>query len=339
MVGVQIHTGSPINRAQTQQSSTAASSAHPTQTAPPSASKPYTPSSNTASPTTTAAPPTSTAYPPAYPAAAPPAPTSASAYAPRPTHPSPTRTYAPPSSQTSSSPPPPQSGALPTPYNSTSRSSSPRRAVPPPPKAGERVQPTSYYAPQPTATATCTGAPAPSHALPQPYPPQMGMPTLQGQQVGSGTAPSGAQGSQYLSPTQSYFPSGTLGGAPGPPQHGAGDQARRGSTEHPSGYMQNPYAADMTPEQRFQQQRSGGYSPSIGYSDPGNGSGGFMGSLGFGRGGSGSGRSSPAPPGILTGDGRGDSESYWDTVGGWVKGAGKKLGEAEAEIWKRVNKE
>lgn len=102
----------------------------------------------------------------------------------------------------------------------------------------------------------------------------------------------------------------------------------RKSLEHPPGYVQNPYAADMTPEQRFATQKSPG-SPSLGY---GNGvkSPGILGGL-----------ASPGKGmGILNGTGAaGDGEGVWGVVGGWVRGVGKKVGEVEGEVWRRINGE
>lgn len=43
--------------------------------------------------------------------------------------------------------------------------------------------------------------------------------------------------------------------------------------------------------------------------------------------------------GILNGDGTSGDESVWGMVGGWVKGVGKKMGEVEGEVWRRINGE
>jgi len=38
--------------------------------------------------------------------------------------------------------------------------------------------------------------------------------------------------------------------------------------------------------------------------------------------------------------GRGDEEEgVWSSVVGWAQAAGKKLSDAESEVWKRINKE
>ena len=44
--------------------------------------------------------------------------------------------------------------------------------------------------------------------------------------------------------------------------------------------------------------------------------------------------------GILNGTGAaGDGEGVWGVVGGWVRGVGKKVGEVEGEVWRRINGE
>ena len=91
--------------------------------------------------------------------------------------------------------------------------------------------------------------------------------------------------------------------------------------------MQNPYAADLTPEARFATQKSPG-SPSLG-SGAGVKSPGILGGLGSpGKGGMGM--------GILNGTGGGVGE---EGVWGWIKGVGRKVGEVEGEVWKRINGE
>ena len=109
------------------------------------------------------------------------------------------------------------------------------------------------------------------------------------------------------------------------------------SLEHPPGYVQNPYAADMTPEQRFTSQRAAG-SPTLGYSDQNSGLAGMKSPSGVLQGLSG--MVSPRPGGgILNGDGKTEEGSVWGMVSGWAKGAGKKLGEVEGEVWRRINGE
>ncbi|KAL9119404.1 MAG: hypothetical protein Q9187_004040, partial [Circinaria calcarea] len=150
-------------------------------------------------------------------------------------------------------PPPPQPGALPTPSTASSRSPSPRRDIPPPPRVGEKAHPPSYYAPQPTPTPT-------GHFVsPQPFPPQMSFPSPSDPRpFGQPPASTTLTSNNLLSPPQSArIP-------PFSPSSPTGDISTRKSLEHPPGYVQNPYAADMTPEQRFATQKSPG-SPSLGY--------------------------------------------------------------------------
>ena len=109
------------------------------------------------------------------------------------------------------------------------------------------------------------------------------------------------------------------------------------NTEHPPGYVQNPYAADLTPEQRFATQH-GASSPTLGYNDSNAGLGGMKSPSGMFQGLSG--MVSPRPGGgILNGDGKTDDGSYWGMVSGWAKGAGRKLSEVEGEVWRRINGE
>ena len=98
----------------------------------------------------------------------------------------------------------------------------------------------------------------------------------------------------------------------------------RRSLEHPPGYQQNPYAAEMTSEQRAA--TNGGYIPGyrVGNQTPGTPGGGVMGGGG-------------SHGGILGGGG-GD-ESVWGMAAGWLKGVGKKAAEIEESVWKRVNGE
>ena len=140
------------------------------------------------------------------------------------------------------------------------------------------------------------------------------------------------QGNGLLSPQAAY---GSAFNSPAPTPTG-----EKRSFEHPGGYQQNPYAADMTPEQRFNTQH-GAQSPTLGYTEnrTNSGFGGFKSpgvfnnfngapSPGAGRG-----------AGILNGDGKGEDSSIIGTLGGWMKGAGKMLGQLEGEAWKRINRE
>ncbi|MCJ1465118.1 hypothetical protein MMC07_003734 [Pseudocyphellaria aurata] len=169
--------------------------------------------------------------------------------------PTPTRTQA---TGSRHDPPPPQPGAIPIPSQSTMTA---KPNLPPPPKVGEVVKPPEYYT---AAQATPT---KPTH--PQPYPQQMTLPSpvaSHGQPPASTTSPAympsfastaSIPSSQHVRPT----PSGSF------PLKGSGkDDA---SLEHPPGYVQNPYASDMTPSQRFatEQASQPERSPALGYSE------------------------------------------------------------------------
>ena len=234
------------------------------------------------------------------------------------------------SSTTTSSPPSPQPGALPTPSQSRSRSASPRRDIPPPPKVGEKMQPASYYSPAPTPTYSAPQGsfPTPAGTLPSSDPRSAALPSATGAFAGQNGLLSPHPNSM-LSPTRTY-------GSPAQTPTTATMQQK--NLEHPPGYVQNPYAADLTPEQRFATQH-GASSPSLGYNDNNaTGIGGMKSPSGMFQGLSG--MVSPRPGGgILNGDGKTDDGSYWGMVSGWAKGAGKKLSEVEGEVWRRINGE
>lgn len=90
--------------------------------------------------------------------------------------------------------------------------------------------------------------------------------------------------------------------------------------EHPPGYVQNAYAAELSSDQRraldvHEGERGRNRSAS--------------GSMGvFGGGGGGGGGS--------TDDG-GEDEGIWGSAKRWVGSAGSKLSEGEKEVWRRIN--
>ncbi|TVY22828.1 hypothetical protein LHYA1_G008618 [Lachnellula hyalina] len=81
----------------------------------------------------------------------------------------------------------------------------------------------------------------------------------------------------------------------------------RRSLEHPPGYHQNVYASDQTSEQRRAQETINASS-----------------ALG--------GRESTENFGAM------DSGSIWNTAKKWTQQAGEKISEAEAEVWRKINK-
>jgi len=224
--------------------------------------------------TTTATPAYTSGYPAAQPGApAVPAPTAA-AQRYAPPQPTPTR-------KTEDGPAAPQPGAFPTPSNGL------KSNLPPPPKAGE-----IYHPPQIT--------PAPSAAVSQPYPPQMAIPPPT---TAYGAQPPTSSTSTTTTPSSAYPVSLAV-------DH---QSAPRRSLEHPPGYVQNPYASDLTAEQRQAQaaaEQSTNYSYSDNLDKP-------NGTAAFGV----------------------DPEAVWNTAKKWAQSASEKIQEAEAEVWKRVNKE
>lgn len=136
------------------------------------------------------------------------------------------------------------------------------RNIPPPPKAGQTTTP------QPTS----------SHP-----PPQMSIPPPT-----TGYLPPTSSTSTTTVPSSSYPVSLPTS------QYENGRQ----SLEGPPGYTQNPYASDLTPDQRRAQD-----------------------TLQSDRGSEGT-----------------DGPSVWDTARQWAQKAGEKISEAESEVWKRVNK-
>ena len=89
----------------------------------------------------------------------------------------------------------------------------------------------------------------------------------------------------------------------------------RASLEHPPGYVQNPFASDMTPDQRFaakqQQENQSNILPSLGYTDNAEGS----------------------RPGLD------EDETVWATAKKWVKEKGEKASKLGEEVWDRIGRD
>ncbi|MCJ1452691.1 hypothetical protein MMC28_003034 [Mycoblastus sanguinarius] len=189
-------------------------------------------------------------------------------------------------------PPRPQPGAVPVPAPPATTA---KPSLPPPPKAGHKPLLPGYYT---SVQSTLTGS-----AQPQPYPPQMSKPPP-GPPY-NGIPPASATSTS----TTHSFP------APAPPSdfNTANETPTRASLEHPPGYVQNPYASDMTPDQRFateQQASRSGNLPSLGYNDNRKG----------------------ASSAELE-----DEGSVWDTAKKWVKEKGEQANELHGQIWDRLN--
>ena len=181
--------------------------------------------------------------------------------------------------------PAPQPGAAPVPPTPTV---APRAGVPPPPKVGEKALSPEHYAPVHSA-----------QAQPQPYPPQMSQSVMDhplralppGSTTSTSTEPSFNPSAQPSSISSST------------------DVGPRASLEHPPGYVQNPFASDMTPDQRFAAEHEQGNRsenlPSLGYIDDPKG---------------------PRP-------GLEDDQTVWGTAKKWVKEMGDKASKLEKEAW------
>ncbi len=191
-------------------------------------------------------------------------------------------------SKSTYSPPAPQPGTAPVPPPPTITT---KPSLPPPPKAGEKPMPPEYYAP---------GHSTPTK--PQPYPAQMAQPPL-------GSYPNGIPPVSTTSTTEPSFP---LSAPPiNLPAVSAGSPTRA-SLEHPPGYVQNPYASDMTPAQRLaapQPENESETSPSLGFTDNTQGN-----HAGFG-----------------------EEESVWSMATKWAKKKGEQASELHGQVWEKID--
>ena len=216
----------------------------------------------------------------------------------------PTRTTAPPSTSTFNSPPPPQPGPTPIPSAYTPLPPSQQPSLNPlPPTPGHTAQASPYQPSpsyQPTPTSTTQIDPRTTAALSAH---QQSLPTLSN------------------TPTRAQPPASLTSTTP------------QNDLSHPQGYIQNSQAA-------FQERPIEPYRPFDSLSQ-GNSSGGGIGAGGGGGGGGilgggGAGGGGDVDAGLLSGE---TAKNVWNTAASWVKTAGEKLGEAEAEVWKAINKE
>ena len=148
-------------------------------------------------------------------------------------------------------------------------------------------------------------------AMRRPYPPQLSFEAPSAaRRTGQSTMTSTNPSSNYPTslPPSHYIPTNAA--------EADSASAPRRSLEHPPGYVQNPYAADLTPTQRLGQHSN--QSSTMGYTGP-------------------SGMSAGASSGgIFNAE---DGDSIWDTARKWAKVAGEKASEAEKEVWRRINNE
>lgn len=198
--------------------------------------------------------------------------------------PTPTSTLPPSSSY---GPPAPQPGAAPVPPPPTITA---RPGVPPPPKAGEKpLSPENYKAVHSGLTQ------------PQPYPSQVSQPLVNHpvRAVPPGSTTSTTTEPSFNPPTQASNISSST------------DMPARASLDHPPGYVQNPFAADMTPDQRFtaQQEQENGSAilPSLGYVDNSKGE-----KIGLE-----------------------ENKSVWGTAKKWAKGTGEQASRLGEEVWNK----
>lgn len=211
--------------------------------------------------------------------------------------PTPTKTQAP--APASREPPPPQPGAS---SNSLPPSTTARATLPPPPKAGEKLLPSQHY--NPAAT--------PPPSLPQPYPPQMAQPSLFTPAAG---IPPASTTSTFTDPF--FDPSAQ----PTPIRHPSPGTRSRASIEHPTGYVQNQYATEMTAEARFaqlqqeQQNSSKPPEPVLGYVP----------------------QTSRSRAGSTASNTVAAGGELWQGVKGWMGGFGDRVAQGEGKAWDWLN--
>lgn len=205
---------------------------------------------------------------------------------PRATVPTPTSTIAPNATYSAASP---QPGAAPI---AQMPATTAKATLPPPPKAGEKPMPPEFY-----ASAQATHAQPPQ---PQPYPSQMSQ-ALHGQ-IFNGVPPGSTTSTTTTPSYPSYAPPTTLSSSDAP--------AGRSSLEHPPGYIQNPYASDMTSTQRLvaeqKKHETDSLSPSLGYNDAARNAS----NAGFG-----------------------DDQSVWEMAKNGLKKTGEEASKLHSKIW------
>ena len=191
-----------------------------------------------------------------------------------------------PTPSSSDGPPAPQPGQAPFPRPPTITT---KPSLPPPPKVGEKPLSPEHY------------APFHSTSQPQPYPSQMSQPQVDRPFNG---VPPGSTTSTSMTP--SFNPSAQPSDVSSPT-----DKPVRASLEHPPGYVQNPFASDMTPDQRLaakqQQENQSNTLPSLGYTDDSKG------------------------PRL----GLEDDETVWGTAKKWAKETGEQAG----KLWDKFGPE
>lgn len=196
-------------------------------------------------------------------------------------------------------PPPPQPGATPI---SSSTPVNAKPSLPPPPKVGEMLRSPEYYSP---AQATPTKS-----VQSQPYLQQMTLPSP----VASNGQPPASTTSTTFQPSFGSAHSLSFPQRPTPVNLSSVSGGGRdgASLEHPPGYVQNPYASDLTPDQRYateQASQSGG-SQALGYNE----------------------RRETSNAGFE------DEEGVWGMAKKWAKGASDTVGGYVNEMNEKISK-
>ncbi|SLM37331.1 hypothetical protein LPUS_07149 [Lasallia pustulata] len=123
---------------------------------------------------------------------------------------------------------------------------------------------------------------------------------------------------QAMPPGRGAYTRQSLDYPPSHLHHLSAEVDSRRSLEHPPGYMQNPYASEMTPELRFAthfaSQQTDGLPAALGYI-----------------------------PNKSRNNSRAGVENeesgMWETARKYVRRASEMVGEMEEEFWKKVSKE
>lgn len=190
-------------------------------------------------------------------------------------------------------PPAPQPGAAPAPLVSPPSTITSKPSLPPPPKNGEKPLSPEHY-------ASVHSTPP----QPQPYPSQLSQPTVDHPFK---SLPPGSTTSASMKPLNSSAEASSDSSSTG--------MSVRASLEHPPGYVQNPFASDMTPDQRFAAEQRQEYRsdtlPSLGYIDNSMGS----------------------RPGLE------EDETAWGTAKKLLKETGEQVSKLGEEVWDKFGPE
>ncbi|KAL9134660.1 MAG: hypothetical protein Q9175_004152 [Cornicularia normoerica] len=208
--------------------------------------------------------------------------------------------------------PPVQPGvAAPNPTSSIPQSSSygpPAGVAPVPPPPTITAQSSLPTSPKAGEKALSPAHDAPVHltpAQPQPYPSQMPQQTVD--RRFNGLPPESTTSTSMPPSSNSSAQSSNILSSTGKPV--------QASLEHPAGYVQNPFASELTPDQRFaaeqQQENRSDTLPSLGYIDD------------------------PKGPRL----GLEDDETVWGTAKKWAKETGEQATKLGEKVWDKFGPE